>query len=1071
MLEISSKISKPIIMNNIYEQIDKEEFSLGAISKLFLTIAGVKPELVKNIPYEASAQRLIGGCLFFVFLAMLAGQIYFYFSFQITFSSFLIGIAITVIVVLMSILFFRYFNNNSVNIWVSIVLMLSTLCIYWILLIPISISTQKDEIKKGFVLFKLSKADTIENKYLKDSTLIVESDDSSGIRKKIGAPIQLKIDLAIAYLDTRVDSVRILTQQANDLQNNYSTNKQITKLLSDSIKRIQQKVSNFERLRADKKLELKSIDDSLVYIKLIYLKDPKDETYNRLQKYLNGRRNELQLEIYKQRNESKQMAAPIVKLSDDLQKYLVPGKNYNLITSNLNKLEQSKADAEASLNGLRDSLELIYASEKIDRKISDLKIGRDSALNRINNLPNNWWTIMEAIRTLNMNEPDFKSKFFLFSLIWVLPIVLIFLFALFRTNSYREVYWDYIHIQQKKARSFINLEELRYSNIELEKRLNELQGKSTSKFEMAEPINEGKLEDYYYSSALKQKEIAKQTKSTSYYDFTILDDGIANINKAIGLAPNRSEFWELKSKLLYLDDQISESQTAAEKFKELRTAELFQNNIDKKIWLDEIEVEGLPFFGSFSWRLNPTINILLGRNGYGKSHLLSIICAMLKNDYTQSEKLSRINFSKIEDRYIKLYLQGDFKTDNDLISNKKAEIKELQSLLKSENETDENKIKQLLTYKESIRKKKLEIEVEEGMIMLTASEIVSGKGQIPILAIPDMRFVNKAKDYTDGNISDLLKGDEYLKNTSYHFINQEPFESVLQNLLNILGISYFENNKSFDAYIFKIVSQVFLELTGSKFNWNNCEADPNGSYKITVITEGSSTPLAIQKISQGTFSVLSMVGLIYLFLKKKYPSFEDKEIVLQQAIIIIDEIDAHLHPLWQQKIVNIIRGIFANCQFIITAHSPMVVAGCKEDEVSVMRDNRDDENNMIGFTVYQFKEDFIGTSIEMLYSKIFGVEEKDQQYLRYTAMQPFVKEMAEEKLELERKLKTETLTTLHISRLKQLSEDLYYSSKLNGSQDGKRSITMLESENYELKITIQSLEQKILKLKNESNIK
>jgi predicted ATPase len=486
-----------------------------------------------------------------------------------------------------------------------------------------------------------------------------------------------------------------------------------------------------------------------------------------------------------------------------------------------------------------------------------------------------------------------------------------------------------------------------------------------------------------------------------------------------------------------------------------------------------VVLEGLPFFGSFSWRLNPGINILLGRNGYGKSHFLSIVCAMLKNDYTSSEKLSTINNSKTESRFIKVYLAGDFNSDSQLISKLKEEINHLQSEIKTTEHagSETNSARQIATKKESIRKKKIDIEVEEGMIMLTPSDLISAKGQIPVLAIPDMRFVNKAKEYTDSNISDLLKGDEYLKNTSSHFINQEPFESVLQNLLNLLGVSYFENRKSFDTYIFKIISKVFVDLTGNTFKWNNCESDSNGSYRITVLTEGSTTPLAIQKISQGTFSVLSMVGLIYLFLKKKYPELKDEELVKEQAIIIIDEIDAHLHPLWQQKIVGIIRGIFENCQFIITAHSPMVVAGCKEDEVAVMRDERDENNNITGFMVYQFKEDFIGTPIDILYKKIFQVEEKDPQYQHYIAMQPFIGEMAEEKQALENKHQAEDLSAPETKRLKQLAEDLYYADKIKEKQGLKHSASMLESENIALKITVDTLKQKMDEIENKTEKK
>ena len=51
------------------------------------------------------------------------------------------------------------------------------------------------------------------------------------------------------------------------------------------------------------------------------------------------------------------------------------------------------------------------------------------------------------------------------------------------------------------------------------------------------------------------------------------------------------------------------------------------------------------------------------------------------------------------------------------------------------------------------------------------------------------------------------------------------------------------------------------------------------------------------------------------------------------AIVLIDEIDVHLHPDWQRKIVRALERLFPVCQFIATTHSPFVIQGVREDEV------------------------------------------------------------------------------------------------------------------------------------------
>ena len=51
------------------------------------------------------------------------------------------------------------------------------------------------------------------------------------------------------------------------------------------------------------------------------------------------------------------------------------------------------------------------------------------------------------------------------------------------------------------------------------------------------------------------------------------------------------------------------------------------------------------------------------------------------------------------------------------------------------------------------------------------------------------------------------------------------------------------------------------------------------------------------------------------------------------GIILIDEIDLHLHPLWQAKLINVLKNIFGNAQIIATTHSPSILQSLNKDEI------------------------------------------------------------------------------------------------------------------------------------------
>ncbi len=67
--------------------------------------------------------------------------------------------------------------------------------------------------------------------------------------------------------------------------------------------------------------------------------------------------------------------------------------------------------------------------------------------------------------------------------------------------------------------------------------------------------------------------------------------------------------------------------------------------------------------------------------------------------------------------------------------------------------------------------------------------------------------------------------------------------------------------------------------------------------------------------------------MIYLKLKQEQTGIQQKQV---RGIVLIDEIEQHLHPSWQIKIMELIRDKFPYVQFITSTHSPLVLSSCKD---------------------------------------------------------------------------------------------------------------------------------------------
>ena len=90
-----------------------------------------------------------------------------------------------------------------------------------------------------------------------------------------------------------------------------------------------------------------------------------------------------------------------------------------------------------------------------------------------------------------------------------------------------------------------------------------------------------------------------------------------------------------------------------------------------------------------------------------------------------------------------------------------------------------------------------------------------------------------------------------------------------------------------------------------------------------VINKGKEE-LDILQLSQGERSLLALVGDIARRLAMMNPQAEKP--LHGKGIVLIDEVDLHLHPRWQRTVIRRLRKTFPNCHFILTTHSPLVIS-------------------------------------------------------------------------------------------------------------------------------------------------
>lgn len=128
----------------------------------------------------------------------------------------------------------------------------------------------------------------------------------------------------------------------------------------------------------------------------------------------------------------------------------------------------------------------------------------------------------------------------------------------------------------------------------------------------------------------------------------------------------------------------------------------------------------------------------------------------------------------------------------------------------------------------------------------------------------------------------------------------------------------------------------------------------------TLVARNRDTQLPFDMLSDGVRNVLAMVGDIAYRAATLNPHLREQAPAKTPGVVLIDELDLHLHPLWQREVVDDLRKVFPEMQFVATTHSPFIIQSLQKNELI----NLDDRS----------KEALPSRSIEDIAEEVMGVE-------------------------------------------------------------------------------------------------
>lgn len=151
--------------------------------------------------------------------------------------------------------------------------------------------------------------------------------------------------------------------------------------------------------------------------------------------------------------------------------------------------------------------------------------------------------------------------------------------------------------------------------------------------------------------------------------------------------------------------------------------------------------------------------------------------------------------------------------------------------------------------------------------------------------------------------------------------------------------------------------------------------------KLIFNTKDGKIPL--DQLSEGYQNMTAWVGDVLFQLSKVFDDYEEP--LSARGVLLIDELELHLHPKWQRQLVKLINSIFPNFQIISTTHSPLTAQQANEGELFVLK--RDQQSNNINLAPYLGNPSYMPVN-QLLISNMFDLatdeslklEEKKKRY-------------------------------------------------------------------------------------------
>lgn len=379
----------------------------------------------------------------------------------------------------------------------------------------------------------------------------------------------------------------------------------------------------------------------------------------------------------------------------------------------------------------------------------------------------------------------------------------------------------------------------------------------------------------------------------------------------------------------------------------------------------------------------PQCTVFLGDNGTGKTNLLKVLANLQPERRTitdvKSNENSKNSDNKIQDLHLELTFEGNEPKTNTLTELYGPKVYE--RYLDDNYEVDLDFIinEGSITKLSSTKFKPYGKNIRHNNFILSSNYHIGYRKSINIVEhnTPDLsdvliyaygvnRFADTQRNLESSSLADTL------------FDNNHPLINLEEWLLQLhMAASSSEdaNQRKKASKRINLIKSIIREAKiFPGLETFRVDFDENLNANIIFVTEYGE--LHYHDLGYG---YQCMMAWIFDFIKKMFDRYPDSSKPLHEpAILMVDEIDLHLHPHWQRHVLKDLCNLFPATQIIVSTHSPLVIQSVSSMNLFLLQ-NVDRHTAIIQYPARTFQ----GWSVEEILSELMalGPDTRSEEYI------------------------------------------------------------------------------------------